>query len=525
MKNLRITVPPRPAIAVLAAFVACAALPAAAQTSEVEQVRSTTQKLINLLVEQGVITRSRAEALLKEVEAPAPSPAPAAPAAAAAPADKASAPVRVPYVPEFVRKELKEELRSEMAAQALREGWADPKNTPAWIRNIRVEGDLRTRFQFDDYASDNALDYVNVLATNASRTQLQLLNTTEDRSRLRVRARVGVATKVDEDWSGGIRLTTGSTSDPLSSNQTLGTYGNRFTVAFDRAYIRYAYYDQFSVVAGRFGNPWFGTDLVWASDLSFDGVALQWLPRVAGQRAFFTLAAMPIQEVELAPHDKWLFGAQVGADLRGPGIVSGKLGLGYYHYQNIVGVRNPTSGLINQNDYTAPAFAQKGNTYFNIATDTSKPLLLALASDYHIVNLTGTMAVETVGGRQLVLTGDWAKNLGFDRTAVAERVGTDVEPKTNAYALRVAYGHADVHARGEWQGFFSYKHVERDAVLDAFTDSDLRLGGTDVKGYVLGASLGLGKNTVGTLRWLSGQSISGAPLSIDTLQADLSMRF
>ena len=135
------------------------------------------------------------------------------------------------------------------------------------------------------------------------------------------------------------------------------------------------------------------------------------------------------------------------------------------------------------------------------------------------------MAVETVGGRQLVLTGDWAKNLGFDRTAVAERVGTDVEPKTSAYALRVAYGHADVHARGEWQGFFSYKHVERDAVLDAFTDSDLRLGGTDVKGYVLGASLGLGKNTVGTLRWLSGQSISGAPLSIDTLQADLSMRF
>ena len=100
MKNLRITVPTRPAIAVLAAFVACAALPAAAQTSEVEQVRSTTQKLINLLVEQGVITRSRAEALLKEVEAPAPSPAPAAPAAAAAPADKASAPVRVPYVPE-----------------------------------------------------------------------------------------------------------------------------------------------------------------------------------------------------------------------------------------------------------------------------------------------------------------------------------------------------------------------------------------------------------------------------------------
>eukprot|EP01035_Chromulina_nebulosa_P055885 gene55886-76605_t len=41
-----------------------------------------------------------------------------------------------------------------------------------------------------------------------------------------------------ENWSGGVRLTTGSATDPLSSNQTLGTYNNRYTVLLDRAYIR-----------------------------------------------------------------------------------------------------------------------------------------------------------------------------------------------------------------------------------------------------------------------------------------------
>jgi hypothetical protein len=62
-------------------------------------------------------------------------------------------------------------------------------------------------------------------------------------------------------------------------------------------------------------------------------------------------------------------------------------------------------------------------------------------------------------------------------------------------------------------------------VLDAFTDSDLRLGGTDVKGYILGGSYGLARHTNLTVRILSGDALSGPPLSIDSLQVDLSTRF
>jgi hypothetical protein len=496
-----------------ALFVAVASQAAQAQATDIDQVRAATTKLINQLVEQGVLPRARADALLKDLDTPAASP----PAGAAKP----SATVRVPYVPEFMRKELKEELRGDLAAQALREGWAGPGAVPSWVRSLKFDGDLRTRYQFDNFDDGNSPNAVNVTETNRTRA-VTFLNTTEDRQRLRVRARLGLSANADDNWSAGLRLTTGSTTDPISSNQTLGTYGNRFTAAFDRAYIRYRYGDELNAVFGRFGNPWFGTDLVWANDLGFDGVALQWTPRFGGLRSFVTLAAMPVQEVELSNHDKWLYGLQFGAELGGGGALRGKLGLGYYAYSHLVGQANAAGSSLT--DPTAVAFAQKGNTYFNISSDATRPLL-ALASDYRIVNLTGLLAIETVANKHFVITGDYAKNLGFDRAAVAARVGQDVEPQTRAYGLRVAFGDLDVQARYDWQVFFAYKHVERDAVLDAFTDGDLRLGGTDAKGYVLGGSYGLGKNTTATLRWLSADSIAGAPLSVDVLHLDLAVRF
>ncbi len=520
---------------------------AGAASADIERVRANTAKLIGMLTDQGVLSADRADGLMKEIEAtpmlvpppvPAPRPAPsaatspapatAARAAGAAPAAAAAAPatpatVRVSYLPEFVRQELKEELRNEIAAQGIREGWAGPGAVPAWVRGVQLEGDLRTRLQVDRYASGNAAA-LNVQETNRTRS-VTLLNTTEDRQRLRVRARLGLTATTDDNWSGGVRLTTGSTTDPLSSNQTLGNYNNRYTAAFDRAYIRYSSGDQFNAVFGRFGNPWFSTDLMWANDLSFDGVALQWTPTLGGRRAFLTMAAVPVQEVELST-DKWLFGVQAGLDL-GSGVVRGKLGLAYYGYSHIVGKANTAGSSLN--DSTAPAFAQKGNTYFNISSDPTKPLL-ALAADYRIVDLTGAMTVETVGGKALMLTGDFARNVGFDRAAASARLGRAVEAQTNAYLVRLAFGNADVHKRNDWQAYFGYKRVERDAVLDAFTDSDLRLGGTNTKGFVLGASYGLGRNSTASLRWLSGDAIStdavsGGPLSVDVLHVDLSLRF
>lgn len=523
------------ALAVAALLGACA-LPAAADTSDIDRVRATTARLINQLVEQGLLTRARAELLLKELEAPArPAAAPAAPGSpapagaaagvaagsAAASAPTQAAPVRVPYIPEFVRQQLKEELRGELAVQAARDGWAGPNSVPAWVRGLRFEGDLRSRYQYDNFDEANA-PAVSINETNRTRV-LTLANTTVDRQRLRVRARLGATITVDDHWGGGIRLTTGSSTDPLSSNQTLGSYGNRYTTTFDRAFIRWRSGQSANAVVGRFGNPWVGTDLVWANDLSFDGVALQWTPDLGRWgRGFVTAAAMPVQEVELAAGDKWLYGLQAGVQWPGNGAVSGRVALSYYHYANIKGQANaPSSSLL---DYTAPAFAQKGNTYFNISSDPARPLL-GLAADYRLVGLTGSLDLRTFGGKRLVLTADVVKNIGYDEAEVSARLGVPVAPETMGYLLRASLGDADVDAAGKWQVFLAYKRAERDAVLDAFTDSDLRGGGTDVKGFTLGGSYGLGKNSTLTLRWLGADAISGQPLALDTLHLDLLVRF
>jgi hypothetical protein len=413
--------------------------------------------------------------------------------------------VRVPYIPEFVRQQLKEELRGELAVQAARDGWAGPNSVPAWVRGIRFEGDLRTRFQQDEF-DDGNLPAISVTETNRTRA-VTLANTTVDRQRLRVRARLGATITADSAWSGGIRLSTD---------------GNRYTATFDRAFLRWRATPTMNLVLGRFGNPWVSTDLVWANDLSFDGAAFQWTPDLGRYgRGFVTAAAMPVQEVELAG-DKWLYGLQAGVQWPGTGLLSGRVALAYYHYANIKGRAN-TAGSSLQ-DYTAPVFAQKGNTYFNISSDPARPLL-ALAADYRIVALTGNVDLRTFADKRLGLTAEIARNVGFDANAVSARLGTRVDAQTLGYQLRLSLGDAEIDAAGKWQAFLAYKRVERDAVLDAFTDSDLRGGGTDAKGYTLGGSYGLGRHSSLTLRWLGADALSGAPLSLDTLQVDLLMRF
>ncbi len=79
--------------------------------------------------------------------------------------------------------------------------------------------------------------------------------------------------------------------------------------------------------------------------------------------------------------------------------------------------------------------------------------------------------------------------------------------------------------KAPWKVFLYYKYLEADAVVDAFTDSDFHLGGTNTKGWILGTEFGLMKNTWLTLRWLTADEIEGPPLAIDVLQVDLNASY
>src|SRR5260370_4672629 len=99
-------------------------------TDELRKLRDTTINLVNALVEQGVLTRAKADALIAQAQQAAAKPtaaavAPNAPAGAATPertfpAEAPGAPgaVRVPYVPDRVTEEIGKEGKREVLAPA-----------------------------------------------------------------------------------------------------------------------------------------------------------------------------------------------------------------------------------------------------------------------------------------------------------------------------------------------------------------------------------------------------------------------
>ncbi|MHB1098812.1 MAG: putative porin, partial [Burkholderiales bacterium] len=222
--------------------------------------------------------------------------------------------------------------------------------------------------------------------------------------------------------------------------------------------------------------------------------------------------------------NKWLFGAQTGIEWIKDTNTRAKIGLAYYDYRNIHGIPNAVTAP-NAYDQTAPTFRQKGNTLFDISAPGVTTPLWALAADYQLLNLTAMADLNVNDPVHIILTGDYVKNMGFNRSEILARTAQDVQPQTTGYMARVAVGMPTMLLKNDWQVFLAYRHLEADAVLDAFTDSDFHLGGTNNKGFILGGQYGLDKNTWLSARWLSSNQISGLPLAIDVFQFDLNAKF
>jgi hypothetical protein len=518
----------------LAVAAACSGNAMAAPDDElarVELLHETTLNLIQLLVEQGVLKQEAADAMLQKAQQQAAAKTAQAKAgeAEAGKPDTGKDVVRVVYVPEHVKREIREQVRQEVVAQAKLERWGDVNAVPEWLDRLKWEGDIRLRYQGDLFAEGNAPEAVFQYAGQ------DVSNTLEDRHRERVRLRLGLNANVSGGVDAGIRITTGNTSDPVSTNQTLGNTGNKYSLVLDRAFLKLRPVDDLTLWGGRIPNPFFSTDLVWDDDLNFEGAAVNYAPGALDPqrtfKPFVTAGVFPLQEVEesvsVKAQDKWLYGAQAGLEWSPSTRARFKLGGAYYAYRDIAGIPNST---LNDTSYnaTAPAFRQKGNSLFDIDGDSSDSInLWALAADYRIANLTLVADFAEFFPIHIIGTFDWARNVGFDQDEILARTGQNIEPETDGYQVKLTVGHPkfnyiDDH---EWQAFIGYRYLERDAVLDAFTDSDFHLGGTNAKGFMIGGSYALYRNTWLSARWMSSDEISGLPLSIDVFQLDLNARF
>jgi len=488
----------------------------ASERAQLEALRATTQAILDALVEKGILTPEAAQAMVKQAEAKGA-------AAAAATARAQGGVVRVPYIPEVVKREIRDQIRQEVVAQAKTERWGDVNAVPEWVDRLKWEGDLRLRNQKDLYAAGNVAQDFNLDGT--------VDNTTKDRERMRLRARLGLTAAITSKVSGGLRITTGNTRDPVSTNQTLGNTGNKYELVLDRAFLRYEPWEWLTLSGGRLPNPFLSTDLVWDDDLNFEGLAARFAPWERepdrSLKPYAVLGIFPLQEIETSPinlaKDKWLYAAQLGLDWRAGANSRWRFGLAWYDYRNVRGVQDGVIGGGNPYAASAPQFRQKGNTVFDLSPDDN---LWGLATDYDLLNLTAQADLAHFDPYHLILSADVVKNIGYDKAGTAARIGQPgYKARTLGWQGRIAYGWPSMNAAGNWQVYFGYRHLERDAVLDAFTDSDFRLGGTDAKGYYLGGSYALDRNVWLAAKWMSADAIDGLPFSVDVLQLDFNARF
>jgi hypothetical protein len=534
---------PRRAMA-LAVALACAGAAVhggsahATEREDIEQLRSTALALIQALVEQGLLSREKAAELIKKAESRNTTDSAGNPARVGADGKPV---VRVPYVPESVKTEIREQVKQEVLAQAKQERWGDPGALPDWIDRIHFEGDLRLRLQEDMFDKNNTPAANYSAQTSGPAYDVDLTNTTEDRFRMLLRARFGFTTQIGDTVSGGFRLATGSLSSPASTSQTLGANGNnfnRYTIGLDRGYLRWQPYSWVHLDGGRIANPFYSTDLVWAEDLSFDGVAATFKTKLSDNFLAYGVAGVfPLAEYGTTQSDHWLTGVQGGGEWDLSPRTRVKFGLAQYDFRNIEGTPQAfgSSALptYNQNAY-GTNIRQKGNSLFNIVDPSlvGAAPVWALMARFKPLNLTASVDFAQFDPVHVVFTADYVKNVGFDQAEILTRTGINLEPKTTGYQYRLAVGAPLLVAPRDWQVFGMLRQLERDAVVDGFTDTTWNLGGTNYRGYSVGGSYAVDRNSWITLRWTSTKNLpdtnaglSGAPLAIDVMQFDFNARF
>lgn len=323
-------------------------------------------------------------------------------------------------------------------------GFAIPE-TLSWLENVKFYGDFRYRYESIRWDDDAGNNY--------------------DRSRNRIRARIGMKTKINDEFAFDLRLATGS-SDPVSTNQTLGdssskAFGSR-EIWLDRAYATYtpAAIDGLTVLAGKFGTPFYragDNQLIWDDDLNPEGVAVQYTTKLSDSvRAFGNFGYMIVEENKNGNYGLELFGVQGGLEHT---FADSTLtyGVGYYDYDNTKG-------------HTALGNGFEGNSNTGGVYDFNYKLMEAFG-DYS----------TQVGELPVSVYGDYVANTA---SGVKQDTG---------WLVGTTLGKAK--SVGSSQFGYEYRDLDRDCVLGTFNDSDFVDGGTSGKGHKFSYKYQLAKNT------------------------------
>jgi Putative porin len=570
--------------------------------------QNVTVNLINRLVKRGVLSPEDAKDLMAQAEADAQA-AQAKDQAVHQAIQEATAPpmedgdMGVAYVPEPVKEQMRTQIKAELLDEFKKDQIAGG-DKPQWAQKFNLFGDFRMRYDNTFFplgnqtksVSDGNGGVVEVPKGNAfgsfpdfnkinngspfdlaGTAYSPQLNVSDNRQRLRLRARLGSEIDLGDDFDLGFRVATGENSSPVSTNQSLGSSGGEFSkyaVWLDRAFLSYNFgdkpYSDITLYLGRFENPFFSSEVMWDDDIGFDGLAMKGKFETGDSAHVFAAAGLfPVFNSafnlsssqtgnQLATSNKWLTGVQTGIDWKITDKLSTKFGVAYYDFQNIEGkLSSPyiplTANDGSDTDWSRPSFAQKGNTYMqirNIAPDSSNGegtqyqyQYFGLATPFRDVAVTHRIDYDGYEPVRLSLVNEVIVNTAWNRSDVAANAvnnlgdykydsnGDPIEDSNKYEGGNVAwysnfiFGSPDLSVAGNWQAALGYRYVESDSVVDGFTESDFGGGGTNLKGFSLGVNYALTPYVRLGTRWMSADQIAGPTLKQDILQFDINAKF
>jgi hypothetical protein len=498
--------------------------------------------LINLLVDRGVLTKNDSSNLVAQAEHDAAAANTAKAQASAILSSPAAPPnpeddtMRVGYVPESVKEQMRDEIKADVMQQARDEHWAAPDSTPEWIQRYHVAADIRLRYEGQTFpdGNDNSGVFHNFNAINTGlpfdtgvssvAQNPPTFDVDQNRNRFRLRARIGADVDVGSGFSAGMRVATGSDNSPVTENQTFGASNSaqggdfsKYSIWLDRAFLKYQIGgtpdEDFSLTVGRMDNPFFATSMIWADDLGFDGIVAKGKYKVAdGVTPFLTAGAFAVyntdfnfgtfQPAKFHSEDKYLYAVQGGTDWKISHDFDFKVAGTVYDFENIQGkVSGPVDPQfqsdVEPTDDSRPSFAQNGNTYIALRNITPGPdnaggtinqwQYYGLATPFREVAATAQLDYSGFDPYHVILVGEFVKNMAFDRNAIETNGPPQLQGPVNnnsgggtgtfqggdtGYDIRLTVGHPTLAKLWDWNVNLTYRYVETDAVVDGFTDSD-----------------------------------------------------
>lgn len=269
------------------------------------------------------------------------------------------------------------------------------------------------------------------------------------RNRQRIRARVNISTVLNDEVKLGFQLASGS-ADPVSSNQTLDGGFSSKQINLDLAFFEWkpAILSGVAVSGGKVKNPFYSpgkTELLWDGDLRPEGIVLKY-SKSNDTASFFVNTSYFWIDERKADNDAVFIGGQAGVDYD-TSVSRFVAGVGYYDYQNT----KKSATFYNANDGNGNSVDASGNYLY----------------DYNDVEVF------------CVITPGFVDNV----SVFCDYVTNVAEDVDDNQGWLTGFSVGKCKDPGSFDFAYSFRNVEKDAVIGAFTDSDFIGGGTDGEGH------------------------------------------